>query len=88
MTRKNPTKRRAKSKLRDLEEDVGAIDDDVEVNIRTFGVDLAENIDDVDADDGVVFSTGGTCDVDGCDESALVDAGKCGYHYYGEPGDE
>jgi hypothetical protein len=35
-----------------------------------------------------VFSTGGTCDVDGCDESALVDAGKCGYHYYGDPGDE
>jgi len=86
MTRK-PTKRQANRKISDLEDDVGATDD-VEVNIRTFGVDRAENVDDVDHDDGVVLSTGGTCDVNGCDESALVDVDRCGYHYDGDPDDE
>ena len=86
MTRK-PTKRQANRKISDLEDDVGATDD-VEVNIRTFGVDRAENVDDVNADDGVVIRGGGTCDVDGCDESALVDVDRCGYHYDGDSDDE
>jgi len=87
MTRK-PTKRRAKSKIDELKKDVGAIGDDVDVNIRTFGVDLAENVDDIDEDDGVVLTVAGTCVVDGCDESALVDADRCGYHFDGDPDDD
>lgn len=90
MTRK-PTKRRAKSKIDELKEDVGAVGDDVEVNIRTYGVDLAENVDDVDADDGVVLAAAGTCVVDGCDEAAIgPEVDRCGYHYDGDgdPADE
>lgn len=84
MNRKKPTKRRAKSKLRDLEDDFGAGGDDVEVNIRTFGVDLAENVDDVDHDDGVVLSWPEPCDVDACDEWALTGGDRCPYHYDGD----
>jgi len=84
MTRKKPTKRRAKSKIDDLKEDVGAGDDMPDVNIRTFGVDLAENVDDVDEDGDVVLSGGGTCAVDGCEQSSLVDVDRCPYHYDGD----
>ena len=85
MTRK-PTKRRAKSKIDELKENVGAVGDDVEVNIRTYGVDLAENVDDVDDDDGVVLTAAGTCVVDGCDEAAIgPEVDRCGYHYDGDP---
>lgn len=84
MTRKKPTKRRAKRKIDDLKEDVGAGGDDVEVNIRTFGVDRADTVDDVDTDHGVVIRGGGTCAVDGCDESALVDVDRCAPHYDGD----
>jgi len=82
MTR-NPTKRKANRLLDEIEDDVGA-GDDVDVNLRTFGIDLADNVDDVDHDDGVVIRGGGTCDVDGCDESALVDTIRCPYHYDGD----
>lgn len=86
MTRKKPTKRRAKSKIDDLKDEVGA-GDDVEVTITTYGVDLAETVDDVDEDDGVVLTGGGSCAVDGCDESALVDADRCPYHHDGDSAD-
>ena len=84
MTRKKPTKRRAKRKIDDLKEDVGAGGDDIEVNIRTFGVDRAEAVDDVDTDHGVVIRGGGMCTVDGCDKSDLVEADRCPYHYDGD----
>jgi hypothetical protein len=85
MTRKNPTKRRAERKLRDLEDDVGTGgDDDFEVNIRTFGVDRAETVDDVDTDHGVVLSGPEPCAVDACDEWALAGADRCPVHYDGD----
>ncbi len=84
MTRR-PTKRKANQLLDNLEDDVGA-GDDVDVTITTYGVDLAENVDDVNHDDGVVLSGGGACAVNGCDESALVDVNRCGYHYDGDSG--
>lgn len=86
MTRK-PTKRKANRLLDDLEDDVGG-GGDVEVNIRTWGVDRAENVDDVDTDEGIVITGGGMCGVGGCDEAAIgPEVDRCASHYDGGDGD-
>lgn len=87
MTRKKPTKRRAKSKIDDLKDDVGAGDDVPDVTITTYGVDLAENVDDVNHADGIVVTHAETCIAAGCEETALVDTDRCPYHYDGDSGD-
>lgn len=83
MTPKKPTKRQAKSKLRELEDDT-VTTADVDVNIHTVGMDRAE---DDDRPDSVVITLPGVCDVDGCDEAALVDKERCPVHYNGDHAD-
>lgn len=91
MTRKKPTKRRAKHAIDELKDDVGA-GDDVDVNIRTWGVDLVENVDADEADDDVlcirdgrVLTAARSCVVEDCDESAIgPDVDRCITHYDGD----
>jgi len=82
--KKRPTRRNVRSELDDLREAAGDDDGMPDVTIRTWGVDLANDVDDVDHDDGVVVTPPEPCDVDACDEWALAGAVRCPAHFDGD----